>query len=240
MPEDERPQAARALDALSRGTVEIEGRMPWSSNATFLVKVCLDDELSQAVYKPHRGEQWLWDFPDGLFVREVAAYELSEALGWGIVPETILRHDLPAGLGSLQRFVPADFDEHYFTLLDDEEHAAALRQIATFDLLANNADRKAGHCLLGDDGRVWAIDHGLCFHEEPKLRTVMWDFGGEAIPSELVADVAKLSLQELPGALTQLLSDRELVALRRRMEAVVRTGEFPYPATRRSYPWPMI
>ena len=140
--------------------------MPWSSNGTYLVRVCHDGQESRAVYKPVHGERPLWDFPPGLYLREVAAYELSEALGWGLVPETVVR-DGPLGTGSLQRFVPADFQQHYFTLLERPEQHDALKATCTFDLVANNADRKGGHCLLGEDGRLWSVDHGLCFHADP-------------------------------------------------------------------------
>lgn len=213
--------------------------MPWSSNGTFLVEVTRDGVPMPAVYKPVRGEQPLWDFPDGLYTREAAAYLLSDALGWGLVPETIVRHDGPFGAGSLQRFVPADFSEHYFTLLERPEHHHALKAIATFDLLANNADRKGGHCLLGEDGRIWAIDNGLAFHVEPHLRTVIWDFAGQPIPDPLVADAARLAdatLEDLAG----LLSPLEIDALRRRAVVVAQAGLFPDPGSHRAYPWPLV
>src|SRR3954451_4504981 len=204
---DERPgspssPARRAL--LEQGELSILGRMPWSSNGTFLTEVCREGDGTQAVYKPYRGERPLWDFPDGLFKREVAAYELSEALGWKLVPETILREEAPYGPGSLQRFVDAEFEQHYFTLLEDPKNHDQLRRMCTFDLLANNADRKSGHCLLDDDGHIWGIDHGLCFHREPKLRTVMWDFCGEKIPDHLLLDIGRLT-EDVPDRLTRLL-----------------------------------
>ena len=239
MPSDQRAPAADALTVLTHGVVELRGRLPWSSNATFLVTVRHHDASMAAVYKPHGGERPLWDFPAGLFVREVAAYRLSHALGWGIVPETVARDEGPLGPGSLQRFVPADFSQHYFTLIEHPEHHAALRTIATFDLLANNADRKSGHCLLGEDGRIWAIDNGLCFHVQPNLRTVMWDFCGEPIPPELLRDVERL----VPSAagLEGLLHPSEIAALARRAEAVAARGVFPDPGvSRRSYPWPLV
>jgi uncharacterized repeat protein (TIGR03843 family) len=214
--------------------------MPWSSNATFLVDLCLDGEEGQAVYKPGRGEQELWDFPPQLYRREVAAWVLSEALGWGVVPETIVRTDGPLGQGSLQRFVPADFTEHYFTLMERPEFVPALRRIAAFDLLANNADRKAGHCLLGEDGGIWAIDHGLCFHHEFKLRTVMWDFAGEELDDDVVADIAGLSARGLPEVLHELLSPSEVRAIAVRVEAVLAEPVYPPPSSRRSFPWPMV
>ena len=160
---------ADPLTLLTEGEVSLVGRMPWSSNATYLVELCHEGEEAQAVYKPVRGERPLWDFPSGLHKREVAAYVLSEALGWGIVPPTVLRDDAPIGEGSLQLFVPADFEQHYFTLHDRPETHLALMTIATFDLIVNNTDRKSGHCLLGLDGRIYGIDQGLCFAVEPKL-----------------------------------------------------------------------
>ena len=140
------------------------------------------DEPLNAVYKPAGGERSLWDFPDGLFRREVAAFTLSEALGWGLVPPTVLRPDGPFGEGSLQLFVEADYNQHYFTLYDEGGHEALLQAMCAFDIVANNADRKSGHVLKGPDGRLWGIDHGLCFHRQPKLRTVIWDFAEDLIP----------------------------------------------------------
>ena len=235
-----RPARADELTVLSCGDIELEGRLPWSSNATFLVKVTTDGRSQPAVYKPYRGERPLWDFPDGLYHREAAAYQLSVALGWELVPETVVRTDGPMGIGSVQRFVPADFTEHYFTMLEHERHHRALRTIAAFDLVANNADRKSGHCLLGEDGHIWAIDNALCFHVHPKLRTVIWDFGGEAIPDPLLADLDRLA-RDLPDGLRPFLVDEECEAVIRRAAAVVRHGRFPSPgAERRAYPWPLV
>lgn len=226
---------------LEEGTVEIEGRLPWSSNATFLVTVTRGDVSMAAVYKPYRGERPLWDFPDGLYRREAAAYLLAEALGWRLVPETIARGDGPLGMGSLQRFVDADFEQHYFTLLEDAAHHDALRRMAMFDLLANNADRKGGHCLVGTDGHIWGIDHGLCFHPEPKLRTVIWDFAGEPMPPADVAAVRRLLAAPLPPGLRDLLSDGEQEALLARASALVHASCFPDPGTdHRPYPWPLV
>ena len=181
MPEDKRPPPTGVLNLLAQGEIEVVGRMPWSSNHTFLVTCTADDTQISAVYKPGRGERQLWDFPDEIYRREVAAYELSEMLQWSLVPETIVR-DGPYGPGSLQRFVDADFSQHHFTLVEDERTHAQLRAICAFDVVANNADRKSGHCLLGEDGSIWAIDNGLSFHEDPKLRTVIWEFAGEELP----------------------------------------------------------
>lgn len=240
MPPDERAPTAGPLTLLASGRIQIEGRLPWSSNATFLVTVDHEDASMPAVYKPHRGERPLWDFPDGLFRREAAAYLLSEALGWGIVPETVVREEAPLGPGSLQRFVDADFSEHYFTLLEHPEHHGALKAIAAFDLLANSADRKSGHCLLGADGRLWAIDNGLSFHAEPHLRTVIWEFGGQPIPPELLAAVEGLVPAEIEG-LADLLRPEEVGALSRRAARILRSGRFPDPGpSRRAYPWPLV
>ena len=214
--------------------------MPWSSNATFLVELCHEGASMPAVYKPTRGERPLWDFPGGLHRREVAAYRLSEALGWGVVPETVIREDAPLGPGSLQRFVPADFTQHYFTLLERPELHDALRTICTFDLVANNADRKGGHCLVDEDGRVWAIDNGLCFHTDPGLRTVIWDFAGEAVPAALLEDVARVVTAPETG-LEDLLDASEVDAVRRRGRAVLARPRFPDAGTSRyAYPWPLV
>jgi len=233
----ERPQAD-SLTILREGEVEVEGRMPWSSNGTYLVQVCKDGDAMRGVYKPVRGERPLWDFPDGLYRREVAAYVVSEALGWGLVPETVLR-DGPLGTGSLQRFMDADFSQHYFTLLEFPEHHAVLQAICTFDLLANNADRKGGHCLLGTDGRVWSVDHGLCFHVDPKLRTVMWDFEGMPIPDSLVSDLARFAVS-LPDELHGLIDGEEIEALAARAAAIVKRPVFPPARSARPYPWPLV
>ena len=242
MPPHERAPAADALTVLARGDVELRGRLPWSSNATFLVTICHDGAKMPAVYKPRRGERPLWDFPDGLFLREVAAYRLSEELGWGIVPETVARVDASLGPGSLQRFVPSDFSQHYFTLLEDPAHHEALRTIALFDVVANNADRKSGHCLLGDDGGIWAIDNGLCFHAAPNLRTVIWEFSGQPIPPPLLADVERVAgAASDMAAVTELLQPVEVAAMTKRAAGVVARGTFPDPgASRRSYPWPLV
>ena len=238
-------EARHALEVLAGGQVEVRGRMPWSSNATFLVDVCHDGVTMPAIYKPHRGERPLWDFPDGLHLREVAAYRLSEALGWGVVPETVARTEGPLGPGSLQRFVPADFAQHYFTLLERPELHGALRTICAFDLVANNADRKGGHCLLGEDGRVWGIDNGLCFHVDPGLRTVIWDFAGEPVPDPLLADldrlVTRVGADDAGAGLDDLLAPEEVAAMLRRAVTVLRLRRFPDPGpSRRAYPWPLV
>lgn len=214
--------------------------MPWSSNATFLVEARIEDATALAVYKPARGERPLWDFPPRLFRRELAAYLLSEALGWGLVPPTVEREDGPYGEGALQLFVHADFEQHYFTLLEDPAHHARLQQICVFDLVANNADRKSGHCLAGPDGVIWAIDNGLCFHAEPKLRTVIWEFGGTEVPASLLDDLRRFTERRLAEPLAAVLAPDERTALRARARGLLEAGRFPAEAGGHRYPWPLV
>jgi len=228
------------LDLLARGALAVKGRMPWSSNATFLVEVRLEDETTLAVYKPARGERPLWDFPAPLFTRELAAYLLSEALAWNLVPPTVARDDGPYGEGALQLFIPADFEQHYFTLLDNPSHHDGLKRICAFDLVANNADRKSGHCLADADGRIWAIDNGLCFHAEPKLRTVIWEFGGTAIPPGLLDDLHGLVRSGIPAPLAALLLPAERRALLGRARRLLDRGRFPTDSAGHRYPWPLV
>jgi uncharacterized repeat protein (TIGR03843 family) len=238
---------------LATGAVEIQGRMPWSSNGTYLVTVRSESDgpaspadgpppcaLVAAIYKPGRAERPLWDFPDGLYRREVAAFELSEGLGWGFVPPTVAVDDGPLGPGSLQLFVDADFEQHYFTLLEDERNHAALKRMAVFDVLANNADRKGGHCLIDADGRIWGIDHGLCFHVQPKLRTVIWDFAGEPLDDPDLAGIARLAEGDLAERLNGLLHTEEYRALQKRARRLLEVRKLPEPRTDRPYPWPLV
>ena len=226
-------------EVLAHGELAVKGRLPWSSNATFLVEATLDGATALGVYKPVRGERPLWDFPPGLYRRELAAWHLSEALGWGLVPLTLER-DGPYGPGSLQRFVDADFEQHYFTLREDPVHHEPLKRLCAFDLVANNADRKSGHCLLDAAGAIYGIDNGLCFHAEPKLRTVIWDFGEEAVPAAMLEDVRRLATEPLPPPLTALLEPAERQALVRRARALVKAGRFPADTGGRRYPWPLV
>lgn len=200
----------------------------------------MGDERSLAVYKPLRGERPLWDYPRGLYRREIATYLVSEWLGWGLVPETVAREEAPLGPGSLQRFVEADFQEHYFTLLERAEHLETLQAVCAFDLLVNNGDRKSGHCIVDGDGRIWAIDHGLCLHVDPKLRTVIWDFEGQPIPPARAEDIARLALSEPPPELLSLLSAEEVDALLARAAAIVRRPVFPLARSARAFPWPLV
>jgi uncharacterized repeat protein (TIGR03843 family) len=228
------------LELLRCGDVAVEGRMPWSSNGTFLTTVCHGGIEVQAVYKPIRGERPLWDFPAGLYKRETAAYLLSEHLGFGIVPPTVIRDEAPLGRGSLQLFVPSDFEQHYFTVYEQHpELHDTLRQMCAFDIVANNTDRKGGHCLLGLDGHVWAIDNGLCFAAEFKLRTVIWEFGGETIPGDIVDAVGRVT-ESVPVTLAALLDADEIDALHDRARTLVASRTFPTDRTGRRYPWPLV
>lgn len=234
---DGRPlEGAEAV--LRLGDVDIEGRMPWSSNATMLATVCHEGREVQAIYKPRKGERPLFDFPPGLDRREVAAFELSEALGWGLIPPTLLR-DGPYGEGSFQLFIPAHHEHHYFTLREHSAFDRQLRQVAMFDIVANNTDRKSGHCLLGIDGRIYGIDHGLCFHHEFKLRTVLWDYAGEPFPQPELDDVRRLAA----GPATRfegLLNPIEIDAVMTRARAIAHEGCYPADPSGRRFPWPLV
>lgn len=233
-----------ALEALRDGELRVLGRLPWSSNATFLVDVAPAGEsggepVLQAVYKPTRGERPLHDFPPGLHRREAAAYELSAALGWDLVPPTVVR-DGPLGPGSLQLFVLADFEQHYFTLRERADLHPALRRLCAFDVVANATDRKGGHVLLEGDDHVWAIDNGLCFHAAFKLRTVVWDFGGEPLPGDVGDGLALLRDDGPPGALAELLDPAECAALATRAGTLLAAGRFPTDPSGRRWPWPVV
>jgi uncharacterized repeat protein (TIGR03843 family) len=232
-------EVERALALLREAEIDVLGRMPYSSNATFLADLCHNGLIAQGIYKPHRGERPLWDFPSGLFKREAAAFELSRHLAWDFVPPTVVR-DGPLGEGSLQLFVPAHFEQHYFTLREEQEHDDVLKRLCVFDIVSNNTDRKSGHVLLGEDGRIWAIDNGLSFHAEFKLRTVIWDYAGDDIPASIRDDVVRLLDQGLPPVFGELLDTFERDAILTRARAVVREGRFPVDHSGRRYPWPLV
>ncbi len=233
------------LALLAKGEMEVQGMMPWSTNYTLLVTVRDGDLQGLAVYKPRRGERPLWDFPRGtLCQREFAAFLLSEALGWSLVPPTVLR-DGPYGYGSVQLYIDCDQDAHLFTMQKEGGYEDQLARLAAFDILSNNADRKSGHCLKGTDGRLWAIDHGICFHAEPKLRTVLWDYAGEPICEEIMADLRALREDIRNGgrfirALEGLLAPEEVRAFRRRLDRLIETGCYPDPGAARHIPWPPV
>src|SRR2546427_11772071 len=204
--------STEALDLLTRGTITVKGRLPWSSNVTLLAEVALDSTCLRSDYRPERGERPLWGFPSALYKRELAAYLFSEALGWGLVPPTIVGEG-PHGDGSLQLFVEAEFEQHWFTLREDARRRERLQKICVYDFVANNADRKSGHCLLGPDHQLYAIDNDLTFHTDMKLRTVIWDYAGEAIPAAVLEDLRQFVEMPLPEGLAALLDPDEQQAL---------------------------
>ena len=232
------------LTLLQEGTLEIEGLLPYGSNYTFLVMVSDDIQKALGVYKPCQGEQPLWDFPaETLALREVAAFLVSETLGWGFVPPTVYRTEGPHGPGSLQFYIHAKEESNYFNFTEEEK--PELKRVALFDLLINNADRKGGHIMKDAADKLWLIDHGICFHAQPKLRTVIWDFAGEPIPDDLLADVKEFrerldQEQDLKIAINSLLAPLEVSALRRRADKLLASRTFPDPGPGRNYPWPPL
>ncbi len=259
-------------DRLQRAPLELLGRFADASNATLLVRLIdrdprsieeVADHLGRdlqvedldpddlAVYKPQRGERPLWDFPTGtLHRREVAAGILDDALGWDLVPTTVLRDDAPHGVGSLQRFVAHDPEEHYFALLEDgrPELRAQLVAMVVFDLMIDNADRKGGHVLVershdGDVGHLRLVDHGVAFNVERKLRTVGWDFAGQPIPGTLRGDIDRVRealAGDLGARLATLLEDDEVARLAERVEEVLAMEHLPPPSGPYPYPWPLL
>lgn len=231
-------------DVLERATVQEAKLLPSGSNYVFVLAL-QDDEAGPgaAIYKPERGEAPLWDYPEGsLYRRERAAYLLSEALGWGIVPPTVIR-DGPHGVGMAQLHIDHDPRVHFFTFREERE--ADLRRIALFDVLANNGDRKGGHCLLDGEGHIWGIDHGLTFHQQTKLRTVIWDYAGDRVQRETLEDVQRLSEMLRRGdppldEVDDLLGKGERKALRGRVEWVLKHKAYPNPPSYRAVPWPAI
>ncbi len=233
------------LTALENGEITIKGKFLWGSNYTFLVDVEYQGETIKAVYKPTRGERPLWDFPPAsLAHREVAAYLVSEALGWSLVPETVYRRRGPVGSGSLQRYIEHDSEYHYFAFSSDDRQR--LRPVVLYDMIANNADRKGGHIMIDDAHNIWLIDHGICFHVEAKLRTVVWDLAGEDIPEDLLTDLHKLLPDLSPNsplveALSPHLSRGEIKAMAARVRDILQECTFPNPdEDRRPYPWPPL
>ncbi len=233
------------LTTLQKGSLAVQGEFMWGSNYTFLVEVQHGGNVLKAVYKPTRGERPLWDFPAATLARrEVAAYLVSEALEWHLVPATIYRRQGPIGPGSLQLFVEHEPEYHYFNFR--EEDRQRLRIVALFDTLVNNADRKGSHILIDAENRMWLIDHGICFHAEDKLRTVIWDFAGEAVPDNLCKDLRifrqKLKASsELVESLRHNLNGDEIQALAMRVDRLLVSGRFPNPnPNRRFQPWPPL
>lgn len=218
--------------------------MPHASNYTFLCELAHGPARMLAVYKPRAGEQPLWDFPTGtLCLRETAAYRVSAASGWDFVPPTVLREG-PHGFGAVQLFIDHEPGEHYMTLGPGREDV--FRKVAAFDIVINNADRKSGHCLLERFGeRIWVVDHGVTFHVEPKLRTVIWEYEGEDLPPDVVEGLLRIEAALYPGAslaetLEPTLEGSEVEALRERVSGLLAAGRYPSPGPGRPYPWPPI
>ncbi len=243
---DQGVELSNWLDLLAHGAMSGQQEIPWSSNYTFLVQIERASLRTFAVYKPQRGEAPLWDFHNGtLCYREYLAYLVSAALGWWLAPPTVLRNG-PFGLGMVQMYVDADPNETYFDLRDGP-YQEQLMRIALFDALTNNADRKAGHVLRDrHTNRLWAIDHGLTFHSEYKLRTVIWEFEGQPLPPHLLQDCRDLLAQLRKGQplateLARYLTPGEVNALRRRIETLIANPVFPtrQPAYR-NIPWPPV
>ena len=224
---------------LELGTYELKGQFMLGSNYTFFVNVQYEGREYPAVYKPCKGEQPLWDFPDNtLAQREVAACLLSEQLGFHFVPVTVLREDGPHGRGSLQQYINYNVEYHYFNFTSEDKEL--LKPVMLFDLLINNADRKGSHVFFENEThKLYAIDHGVCFHEEDKLRTVIWDFAGQTIPGELLAPLC--FAESWPSLFEYYLSPVEITALQRRAQKLLTSKIFPRtPRDRRAFPYPPI
>jgi hypothetical protein len=248
-PADGLAAPALALDGydvprlLQSGAIGVLGRLPYSSNYTFLAEARAGGVTVPVVYKPRRGERPLWDFPPGtLAAREVAAYVVAQAAGLDIVPPTVLRAEGPLGSGSLQLFIEHDPNRHYFVLADEREQD--FPAFAAFDIVINNADRKAGHVIEDGRGRLWAVDHGLAFNTEDKLRTVIWDFAADPLGADVRDKLVKLRGALLEGglhaSLEELLSPEEAAAVLVRTEALLEQGRFPAPDSQYRLPWPLV
>jgi uncharacterized repeat protein (TIGR03843 family) len=235
LPEDE------ALDLLSRGELSIEGRVLSASNATLYCAVACDGVTAACVYKPVAGERPLWDFPDGtLAEREVAAYELSAATGWGIVPPTVYRMG-PAGPGMVQLWIAEDETVDLVRMIRRAD-SPALRRVAIFDAVINNADRKGGHLLPTAGGRLYGVDHGVSFHAQDKLRTVLWQWAGKPLPEDAVDTLRTLRSEldgELGERLSALLTTREVRRTRARVDRLLSRRRHPEPSDEwPAIPWP--
>jgi hypothetical protein len=231
---------SQACDLLQQAEVRNCDLLSNGSNYVFLAILVKEEREVKAIYKPRQGEAPLWDFPDGtLYKREYAAFVVSLALEWRLIPPTVIR-DGPYGIGSMQWFIDIKSGTGPYLEIKD---VSILKQVALFDYLVNNADRKAGHFLQGKDGRLWLVDHGLTFNAEPKLRTVLWDFSGETVPGDLLANVRKLQYKlkrekQLREVLRGLLEDSEIEALEFRIKTIIEKPVFVHPGSYRSIPWP--
>jgi len=243
MPDKSAAAISRACNLLRQAEIKGCDLLFSGSNYVFLAAMVKGETEIKAIYKPRRGETPLWDFPDGtLYKREYASFLVSQALEWYLIPPTVIR-DGPFGIGSVQWFVDTVSGTRHYTQIKSDP--SILKQVALFDYLVNNADRKAGHFLEDKGGRLWVVDHGLTFNTVPKLRTVLWDFSGQKVPRNLVADVRELrdklkSEKQLREALLRLLEEAEVEALESRIKRIIEKPVFTYPESRRSVPWPWI
>jgi uncharacterized repeat protein (TIGR03843 family) len=243
-PPDGRCDDGPALELLAGGELTVEGRLVAASNATLYCTIEMDGQTAACVYKPVAGERPLWDFPPGTLAgREVAAYEVSRAAGWNLVPPTVMR-DGPYGPGMCQLWIDADADTDLLALARSRDQPK-LRDMAVFDAVVNNADRKIGHLLPVGDGRLYGCDHGVCFGEEYKLRTVLWQWRGQKLPGRALAALARLNSELAEGALLQtlpsLLSEAEVTATRERIELLIEHKVHPYPPENwPAVPWPPV
>ncbi|MGI5836940.1 MAG: SCO1664 family protein [Chloroflexota bacterium] len=233
-----------ASSLLENADIKAYELMPSGSNYTFMVLMSMEGRGDfLAIYKPQRGERPLWDFPQGtLHRREHAAYIASRHLGWPNIPVTVIREG-PFGIGSVQLYIPVRRGAELPALQNQQK--PDLAEIALFDLLANNADRKAGHCLPGIDGRIWAIDHGLTFNVVPKMRTVLWDYWGKPIPQRLLERLKafrdnQAQCRSLRSDLETDLQPEEIDAFFNRIEKSLRSKRFPRLDPNRNIPWPIV
>lgn len=239
------PDDALILKTLQTGEIKVEGQFMWGSNYTLLCDVTCEEEILKAVYKPTQGERPLWDFPgETLAGREVAAYLISQYGHWNFVPPTVYRKDGPSGAGSFQLFIEHDPEYHYFKFSPEDREK--LKPVALFDAVINNTDRKGGHVLVDSEKHFWLIDHGVCFHAQPKLRTVIWDFANQPIPEKLCQQITELRQKLLPGQtlhteLSAYLSSVEIIAMIGRINKLLKERVYPQPFDKRySYPWPPV
>jgi len=233
-----------ALELLAQGDLEVEGRLVVASNATLYCTIRCGDTEAACVYKPVAGERPLWDFPHGTLAgREVAAYAVSRAAGWNLVPPTVYR-DGPFGPGMCQLWIDADSTVDLVALSRSADNRA-LRDMAVFDAVVNNADRKIGHLLPVSDGRLYGCDHGVCFGEEYKLRTVLWQWRGQKLPGRALTALGQLKADLDGGALAttleELMSPAEVEATRSRVELLIEHRVHPYPPENwPAVPWPPV
>ncbi|MFC9606569.1 SCO1664 family protein [Streptomyces niveus] len=268
-----RRMSVTAVDLITKGELTVRGQIREASNAVLYCAVSYEGEEALCVYKPVAGEQPLWDFPDGTLAgREVAAYEISEVTGWGLVPPTVLR-DGPYGEGMCQLWIEADESDtapQLLALVEEQEPADGwkaigfaevgegrtallvhaddprLRRLAVLDAVINNGDRKGGHLLPGAGGRLYAIDHGVTFNVDDKLRTLLWGWAGEPLPAEAVTVLDRLAGELAEGTplttrLAELITPAETEAVRTRVQEMRRTGLHPKPSGQwPAIPWPPV